>query len=56
MNFFLKGDFKLNDNDPKPAPRNSNSREKSREKDKSRALVNAGKNIINEPIPDMLDN
>jgi hypothetical protein len=33
----------------------TNSRSKEREKIKNNSLVNAGKNIINEPSPDLLD-
>lgn len=56
MSFFSKGDFKIEESwDKKPPSRASNSREKEREKMKNSSLVNAGKNIINEPSPDILD-
>ena len=56
MNFFLKGDFKINESwEQKPASRQSNSRNKSREKEKNKSLVNAGKNIVSEPNTDILD-
>lgn len=56
MNFFLKGDFKIQESwQQKPASRASNSREKSKDKDKNSSLVNAGKNILAEPSTDLLD-
>ena len=55
MNFFYKGDFKLQESwDQKPPSRQSNSRQKERDKEKNK-LVNAGKNILAEPTTDLLD-
>ena len=55
MNFFLKGDFKIQESwDQKPPSRQSNSRQKERDKEKNK-LVNAGKNILAEPTTDLLD-
>ncbi len=54
MSFFSKGDFKIEESwDKKPPSRMTNSR--SKEKIKNNSLVNAGKNIIYEPSPDILD-
>lgn len=56
MNFFLKGDFKINESwDPKKGQPRSGSREKSRDKEKNNSLVNVGKNIMAEPSHDLLD-
>lgn len=56
MSFFLKGDFKIEESwDKKPQSRQTNSRSKEREKINNNSLVNAGKKIIYEPSPDILD-
>lgn len=52
MSFFSKGDFKIEESwEKKPPSRSSNSRDKSR----NTPLLNAGKNIIQDPNPDILD-
>jgi hypothetical protein len=56
MNFLLQGEYKIKESwNQKPQSRQSQSRGKSRDKESNKSLVNAGKNIVDFPIPDILD-
>lgn len=53
---FLQGEFKIQDSwNSKPQSRQSKSRGKSKDKESNKSLVNAGRNIVDHSIPDILD-